>query len=139
VNESSLTPHDIATRTGSATVEITCPAWCQVAVADHAAQLWANEGRCRHQVLLTIADPTIKRSDGQTSKQTGEPAWEQDPRHCPPIELALAMTTNPAGREVEPADVVLNGQESNLHQLALLVQAITDLNGMYRASPGRST
>ena len=134
MNQSSLTPDDIAIRTGSATVEITCPAWCQVAVADHAARLWANEGRCRHQVLLTIADPTGK----QAGVQTGEQAREQNPRYCPPIELALEMTTNPAGREVESADILLNGQESNLDQLTLLGQAITDLAGMYRATPGRN-
>src|SRR3954451_21823343 len=65
VNESSLNPDDIAIRTRLATVEITCPSWCQVAVADHAARLWANEGRCIHQVLLTITDPTGKQPGEQ--------------------------------------------------------------------------
>jgi hypothetical protein len=127
VNESSLTPDDIAIRTESTLVEISCPDWCQIPAEDHASRLWANEGRCVHQVVLTVADPTGKR------------AWEGAPKYCALIELALLMTTNPVGREVESADVLVNGQESTLDQLVLLAQAITDLAGMYRATPGRKS
>jgi hypothetical protein len=127
VNESSLTPDDVAIRAGSALVEITCPAWCEVSAEEHALRLWENEGRCIHQVLRTVTDPT------------GKEAWEQAPRYCSAIELALLMITNPAGREVESADVLINGQESNLDQLVLLAEAITDLAGMYRATPGMKT
>ena len=134
MNESSLTPHDAdhladhaAIRTGSALVEITCPDWCQVRAEDHASGLWANEGRCVHEILLAVADPA------------GKQGWDQPPQYFSPIELALQMTTNPAGREVQSADVLINGQESSLDQVLLLAQAITDLAAMYRATPGRKS
>ena len=51
--------------------------------------------------------------------------------------VAQPGRTDPAGRVVESADVLLNGQESNLEQLALLANAIVDLGEIYRATPGR--
>jgi hypothetical protein len=126
VDESSPTPDDIAIRTGSALVEITCPAWCPMSADEHARLLWDNEGRCIHQTEVRVADPR------------GERVWEeQASSYCSPIELVLRVTTNPVGREVESADVLINGQESNLEQLALLAEAISGLATLYRAMPGR--
>jgi hypothetical protein len=77
--------------------------------------------------VVSVADPAGKR-------------WQEEPRsYRDPIELVLLVTTDPAGREVESADVLLNGQESNLEQLARLATAIVELGQMYRATPGRRT
>jgi hypothetical protein len=94
-----------------------------VSAEEHAGRLWENEGRCVHQLLVRIADPR------------GKSVAEQETRYCPPIELALYVTTNPLGREVEPADVLINGQESNLEQLAALADAIDELATLYRGTP----
>jgi hypothetical protein len=125
VDESSPNPDNRAIRTGTASVEITCPTWCGVSADEHASRLWDNEGRCVHRTLITVADPK------------GKKAWEEAPRYCEPIELVLHVTTDPAGHEVESADVLMNGQESNLEQLTRLANAIVDLGEMYRATPGR--
>src|SRR4051812_40636034 len=106
-------------------VEITCPAWCELSAEDHADRLWDNEGRCVHQTEVTVADPQ------------GKHGQEEVPRYCEPIELVLLVTTDPAGREVESADVLLNGQETNLEQLAKLANAVVELGEVYRATPGR--
>jgi hypothetical protein len=45
------------------------------------------------------------------------------------------MTTNPLGREGEPADVLINGQESDPEQLAVLAEAIDELAEVYRDRP----
>ncbi|HEX5086365.1 MAG TPA: hypothetical protein VFV89_01060 [Nocardioides sp.] len=108
-------------------VEITCPTWCQLTADEHASRLWDNEGRCVHQTQVTVADPT------------GKQGQDEEPRYCEPIELVLLVTTDPAGREVESADVLLNGHESNLEQLARLANAIVDMGELYRATPGRRT
>jgi hypothetical protein len=125
VDESSPNPDNGLTRTGSAPVEITCPTWCEVSADDHASRLWSNEGRCVHQTVVTVRDPV------------GKQICDEGTRYCDPIELSLLVTTDPAGREVESADVLINGQESNLDQLARLANAIVDLGEMYRATPGR--
>ena len=125
MDASSPTPKQAATRTGSALVEITCPTWCEVSTEEHACRLWENEGRCVHQVLVSIADPR------------GKTVADHETRYCPAIEVALYMTTNPLGREVEPADVLINGQESNLEQLAALADAVDELASLYRGTPGR--
>jgi hypothetical protein len=124
VKPSSPRPSPNATRTASAAVAITCPEWCQIGADEHASRLWANEGRCVHQTFLSVGDPAGKRG------------WGLPPRFCAPIELTLSMTTNPGGREVESADVLINGQESNLEQLVLLAAAIADLATLYRQTPG---
>ena len=104
---------------------VSCPSWCEVTAQEHAAALWANEGRCVHEVSLTVPDPTGRITpDGPT-------------RFCPPIELTLRMTTNPAGREVESAEVTINGQESNIEQQDLLALKISELVRLYRGSAGR--
>jgi hypothetical protein len=106
-------------------VEIACPAWCELSTDEHASRLWDNEGRCVHQTVVTVADPESKQ-------------WQEEAaKCCEPIELVLLVSTDPAGRVVESADVLLNGQESNLEQLALLANAIVDLGEMYRTTPGR--
>jgi hypothetical protein len=126
VDESSPNPDNRATRTRSVLVEITCPAWCGVTADEHVRHLWDNEGRCIHQTEVSVADPRGKR------------VWEdQASSYCSAIELVLRVTTNPVGREVESADVLINGQESNLEQLALLAEAISGLATLYRAMPGR--
>ena len=127
MDESSPTPDTIATRSGSALVEIVCPAWCVVSADDHARRLWENEGRCVHRTAVTVADPRGKRVGDEQRASS----------FCPQIELVLHMTTNPAGREVESADVLIDGQESNLEQLGLLADAIARLAALYRATPGR--
>lgn len=114
-----------ATRSASAIVEITCPTWCEVSASDHAARLWANEGRCVHEVSMAVPDPVGKRDSGGPL------------RFCVPIELTLRMTTSPAGREVESADVMINGQESNIGQQESLASAIIDLVRLYRGSAAR--
>jgi hypothetical protein len=124
VNESSPKP-DNAIRIGSALVEITCPTCCGVSADEHASRLWDNEGRCVHQAVVTVADPV------------GKQVADEIPRICPPIELVLLVTTDPAGREAESADVLINGQESNLEQLAQLANAIVELGEMYRTTHGR--
>ena len=108
-------------------VEITCPTWCELSAEEHAARLWDNEGRCIHQTVVTVADPSSMQRQ------------EEAARCCEPIELVLLVTTDPAGRVVESADVLLNGQESNLEQLAMLATAIVDLGKMYRATLSRRT
>ena len=125
MERSSPTVEHAATRSASATVEITCPSWCEVTAGNHAARLWANEGRCVHEVSMTVPDPV------------GKLASDGPPRFCVPIELTLRMTTSPAGREVESADVMINGQESNIEQQERLASAIADLVKLYRGSPGR--
>ena len=125
VNESSTNRDNRSIRTGSALVEITCPTWCGISADEHASRLWANEGRCIHQTVVTVADPIGKR------------VTDEAPRFCGPIELVLLVTTDPAGREVESADVLINGQESNLEQLAHLSNAIVDLGETYRTTLGR--
>lgn len=126
---SSRTPEPGATRKASVAVEITCPVWCEVSPDEHATRLWANEGRCVHQTSVSVADPVGKRGSEEASQ------------FCPPVELTLCVTANPSGREVESADVLLNGQESNLEQLLLVVRAIVDLDLLYRTTAGlqRST
>jgi hypothetical protein len=124
VDESSPTA-DEAIRTGSATVEITCPKWCGISADEHAARRWDNEGRCVHQAVVVVDD-----SDGS-------PVGEEAQRFGEPIELVLLVTTDPAGRVVEAADVLINGQESSLEQLGRLAIAIVGLGEMYRATPGR--
>jgi hypothetical protein len=91
------------------------PTWCGVSADENASRLWDNEGRCVHQTVVTVVDPA------------GKQVADEAPRFCPPIELVLLVTTDPAGREVESADVLLSGQESNLEQLARLANAIVDL------------
>jgi hypothetical protein len=125
VDESSPTLENTLIRTGSALIGITCPTWCGVSADEHASRLWDNEGRCVHQTVVTVEDPI------------GKPICDEGTRYCDPIELSLHVTTDPAGREVESADVLINGQESNLDQLARLANAIVDLGQMYRATPGR--
>ena len=117
---SSPTPDPDATRTASVAIEITCPTWCEISADEHAARLWENEGRCVHQTHVVTRDPAGKR------------IWEQPPRFCPPIELTLVTTTTPVGREVESADVLINGHEANIEQLLLLATAIADLAALYR-------
>jgi hypothetical protein len=126
VDESSPTP-DNGTRIGSVMLEIICPTWCGISADEHASRLWDNEGRCVHQTVVTVDDPVGKQVAGET------------PRFCEPIELLLLMTTDPAGREVESADVLINGRESNLEQLAQLGKAIVDLGEKYRSTPCRRT
>jgi hypothetical protein len=46
------------------------------------------------------------------------------------------VTTNPAGREVESPDVLINGEESNLDQLRALAEAVVEVGRMYRAAVG---
>ena len=121
---SSPTTGRAAIRSVSATVVVTCPSWCEVTAQDHAAGLWANEGRCVHEVSVTVPDPR------------GEHVHEDPPRFCDPIELTLRMTTNLAGREVESADVMINGQESNVEQQELLALKISELVRLYRGSSG---
>jgi len=127
VNESSTNRDNRPIRTGSALVEITCPTWCGISADEHASRLWANEGRCIHQTVVTVDDPIGKR------------VTDEAPRFCEPIELVLFVTTDPAGREVETADVLINGKESNLEQLAQLCNSIVDVGEMYRTTPGRRT
>jgi hypothetical protein len=112
VDESS--PDTAPTRTEAALIEITCPDWCVLTADDHASRLWANEGRCVHRAVVTVADPTGKQGP------------DQAPSFCEPIELILHLTTNPAGREVESPDVLINGEESNLDQLRSLAEAIVE-------------
>ena len=121
---SSPTPDSDSIRTASVTLEITCPVWCEVSADEHAARLWENEGRCVHRTHVTVVDPAGKRR------------WEDPPRFCSSIDLSLAMTTNPVGREVESADVLINGHESNIEQLLLVAAAIADLATLYRETPG---
>ena len=123
MNPSSPGDDSYATRTATVSIEITCPAWCEISADEHAARLWQNEGRCVHRTLVTVKDPAGKRG------------WEDAPRYCTPIELTLLMTTNPAGREVESADVLVNGLESNLEQLLRLSGAISNLATLYRETP----
>jgi hypothetical protein len=106
-------------------LEITCPTWWGVSADQHASRLWDNEGRCVHQTGVTVVDPVGKQVPDET------------PKFCPPIELVLQVTTDLAGREVESADVLINGQESNLEQLAQLANVIFDLGEMYRSTLGR--
>jgi len=123
VNTSSMTPDPDAIRTASVTIRIVCPTWCEVSPDEHAAHLWENDGRCVHQCFVSVGDAVGKR------------VWEQPPRFCGPIALTLRMTTNPAGREVESADVLINAHESNVEQLLLLSAAITDLTRLYSRTP----
>ena len=122
---SSPTTEPAAIRSVSATVVVTCPSWCEVSAQDHAAALWANEGRCVHQVSVAVPDPN------------GQAAPDSPPQFCSPIELTLQMTTNPAGLEVESPDVMINGQESNIEQQELLALKISELVRLYRGSVGR--
>lgn len=124
VTPSSLTPDPPATRTATVPLEITCPAWCEISAEQHAARLWANEGRCVHQASAIVADPAGKRTT------------DQPPRYCAPIELTLYMTTNPSGREVEPPDALIDGKESTIEQLDDLATAITNLATLHRQTPG---
>ncbi len=123
MDESS--PDDSLTRTEAALIEITCPVWCDVSAEEHALRLWPNEGRCVHSAVVLVEDPTGKRGP------------DQPPRLCEPIELVLHVTTDPAGREVESPDVLINGEESNLDQLRALAKAVVEVGEMYRATPGR--
>ena len=66
----------------------------------------------------------------------GKRGWEHSPRFCASIDLSLSMTTNPIGREVESADVLINGHESNIEQVLLVAAAIADLIALYRETPG---
>ena len=125
MNESSPSPDIIGMRTRSTLIEITCPSWCRISIDEHALRLWNNEGRCVHEKLVTVADPR------------GKLRWGEATAYNAPIELVLHLTTDPAGREVESADVLINGQETNLEQLARLAAAIVDLGALYRATPGR--
>ena len=125
MKSSSPTPDPDAIRTATVALEITCPVWCEISPDEHASRLWANEGSCVHQTSLTVVDPVGKRG------------WEQSPRFCSPIELTLCVTANPLGREVESADVLINGQESNIEQLLLVARAIVDLDALYRKTTGR--
>ena len=120
MDESS--PDNTQTRTEAALIEITCPVWCQLSADEHALRLWPNEGRCVHRAVVLVADPTGKQGPDQT------------PRFCEPIELVLHVTTNPAGREVESPDVLINGEESNLDQLRALAEAVVEVGEMYRTA-----
>ena len=120
MDESS--PDSTRTRTEAALIEITCPVWCEVSVEEHVLRLWPNEGRCVHRAGVLVADPTGKQGP------------EQTPSFCEPIELVLHVTTNPAGREVESPDVLINGEESNLDQLRALAEAVVELGEMYRTA-----
>ena len=124
MDRSSLTPKPDTTRTASVPIEINCPAWCEVSPEQHAARLYDNEGRCIHQTAVSVVDPAGKR------------AWDEAPRFCAPFELTLRTTTNPAGREVESADALVNGTESNLEQLRLLAVAISELADLYYGTTG---
>jgi hypothetical protein len=75
-----------------------------------------------HRAVVLVADPTGKR------------APERMPCFCEPIELVLHVTTNPAGREVESPDVLINGEESNLDQLRALAEAVVRVGEMYRTA-----
>jgi hypothetical protein len=125
VEPSSPIAEHAAIRSDSATVVVTCPSWCEVGAQDHAAALWANEGRCVHEVSVTVPDPI------------GKITPDGPPRFCSPIELTLRMTTNPAGREVESPDVMINGQASNIEQQDLLALKISELVRLYSGSAGR--
>lgn len=120
MDESS--PDDTLTRTEAALIEITCPVWCEISADEHALRLWTNEGRCVHRAVVLVADPRGKQGP------------DQAPRVCDPIELVLHVTTNPAGREVESPDVLINGEESNLDQLRAFAEAIVRLGEMYRTA-----
>ena len=120
MNSSSRGSNSEGTRTASVPVQIVCPTWCEVSSAAHAARLWENEGRCLHRRTVSVADPVRKR------------IWEQPHGLCGPIELVLQVTTNPAGREVESADVLINGDESNIDQLLALGEEIAHLTRLYR-------
>jgi hypothetical protein len=124
VTPSSPTPDPPTTRTATVPLQITCPAWCEITAEQHAARLWANDGRCVHQATAIVTDPTGKRT------------WAQPPRCCAPIELILHVTTNPAGREVESPDMLIDGKESTIEQLEDLATAITHLATLHRRTPG---
>ena len=49
------------------------------------------------------------------------------------------MTTNPVGREVESADVLINGHESNIEQMEELAAAIADFHRRERRFGGLCT
>ena len=87
--------------------------------------MWANEGRCIHEVSLTVGDPNRPTNPGDPS------------RLCFPIELTLLMVINPAGREVEPAGAVIIGQESTIEQSQLLALKLSEIVRRYRGSAGR--
>jgi hypothetical protein len=100
------------------------PVWCEVSPEERASRLYDNEGRCVHLTSVSVIDPVGKR------------VWGEAPRFCASFELALRTTTNPAGREIETADVLVNGEESNLGQLQLLAAAISELADPYYATTG---
>lgn len=122
MNASSPIPDPHTTRTVAVTVNITCPAWCEISAEDHAAALWDNEGRCVHQLSTQIRDPVGKR------------VWDEDPRFCAPFELRLDLTTNPAGHQVESPDIFLNDHLSNLDQLVRLGDAIKSMAAIYEST-----
>jgi hypothetical protein len=126
VNESSLNHDQIAIRTGSAVIEISCPAWCEVSADQHASRMWENEGRCVHRAAVGVRDPAGKR------------AWDlAAPSYHAPFELVLLMTTNPRGREVESVDLLINGHDMSVEQAELVAATIAGLVATYRATPGR--
>ena len=107
------------TRTASVPIEINCPAWCEVSPEEHAARLYENEGRCIHQTAVVRGRPRRQTRLGRAPRSA-----RRSSSHWP--------DNNPAGREVESADVLMNGTESNLEQLLLLATAIADLAALYR-------
>ena len=72
---------------------------CKVSAPISAAALMGKRGALRARSLGDGAGPHREAHSFGLS------------RFCPPIQMTLRMTTNLAGREVEPGDVMINGQE----------------------------
>ena len=126
MNESSTNRDNRPIRTGSALVEITCPAWCGISADEHASRLWPNEGRCIHQTVVTVADPIGKR------------VTDEAPRFCEPIELVLLVTTDPPVERSSPRTCSSTARSRTSINSAAL-QGHRRVGEMYRTTPGRRT
>lgn len=118
--------NDRSARTSVQTVEITCPAWCEVPANEHVHDLWNMDGNCiHHSLAVYIAD------------QAGLSAPLEPLVLGDRVELNMTAQTSPDGRETAPPVVHLYGaQQMSVSQALELADAIKSLVQNYRTAGG---
>ena len=111
--------------TTTQTIAITCPDWCEVPAAEHAAELWDNGGECFHLGAETpVLDPTGCHGSLE------EPAFHK------PVRVWLSTSTSPQNRETRPPVVNVEGDCLSVDQALALADEIQRQVEMYREAGG---
>jgi hypothetical protein len=99
-----------------ATLNITCPEWCNFDAQGHADELWNQGGLIVH----TVEDIRIVDTDGFT--MPGE-----DPTPAETIEIGLSVSTTPDNKPQGSPVVFIDGRQVTIAQAELMAAALRDV------------